>query len=32
MPYQYTLTLTEVDNWLGPDGVTKEKVMLVNGQ
>ncbi|AEO58496.1 extracellular laccase, lcc1 [Thermothelomyces thermophilus ATCC 42464] len=26
----YTLTLTEVDNWTGPDGVVKEKVMLVN--
>lgn len=28
---QYSLTLTEEDNWVGPDGVTKEKVMLVNG-
>lgn len=28
---QYDLTLTEQDNWVGPDGVTKEKVMLVNG-
>ncbi|KAK3312917.1 laccase-1 [Apodospora peruviana] len=28
----YTLTLTEVDNWVGPDGVTKKKVMLVNGK
>ncbi|KAK0612088.1 laccase [Immersiella caudata] len=28
---KYTLTLTEVDNWLGPDGVVKKKVMLVNG-
>lgn len=27
----YTLTLTEEDNWTGPDGVVKEKVMLVNG-
>ncbi|KAK4225831.1 laccase [Podospora fimiseda] len=27
----YTLTLTEVDNWTGPDGVVKHKVMLVNG-
>ncbi|KAK4101287.1 multicopper oxidase [Parathielavia hyrcaniae] len=27
----YTLTLTEVDNWTGPDGVVKNKVMLVNG-
>lgn len=29
---QYTLALTEVDNWVGPDGVAKEKVMLVNGE
>ncbi|KAM7204229.1 laccase [Naviculisporaceae sp. PSN 640] len=28
----YTLTLTEVNNWLGPDGVVKEKVMLVNNK
>jgi hypothetical protein len=28
---QYTLTLTEADNWQGPDGVIKERVMLVNG-
>ncbi|KAK3306164.1 laccase-1 [Chaetomium strumarium] len=28
---KYTLTLTETDNWQGPDGVVKEKVMLVNG-
>ncbi|KAL2131630.1 hypothetical protein VTI74DRAFT_4784 [Chaetomium olivicolor] len=28
----YTLTLTEVNNWAGPDGVVKEKVMLVNGK
>lgn len=28
----YTLTLTEEDNWTGPDGVVKEKVMLVNGE
>ncbi|KAK4249145.1 extracellular laccase [Corynascus novoguineensis] len=27
----YNLTLTEVDDWLGPDGVVKKKVMLVNG-
>ncbi|KAM7219662.1 laccase [Rhypophila decipiens] len=26
----YTLTLTEVNNWTGPDGVVKRKVMLVN--
>ena len=29
---QYALTITEVDNWLGPDGVVKEKVMLVNSK
>lgn len=28
---QYTLNLTEHDNWTGPDGVVKRKVMLVNG-
>ncbi|KAK3936690.1 laccase [Diplogelasinospora grovesii] len=28
----YTLTITEVDNWVGPDGVTKEKVMLINNK
>lgn len=28
----YTLTLTEETNWKGPDGVTKDIVMLVNGQ
>ncbi|KAB5559524.1 benzenediol:oxygen oxidoreductase [Coniochaeta sp. 2T2.1] len=27
----YALTITEVDNWTGPDGVVKPKVMLVNG-
>ncbi|KAK2614816.1 hypothetical protein N8I77_001615 [Diaporthe amygdali] len=27
----YTLTLTEETNWKGPDGVTKDIVMLVNG-
>ncbi|KUI63476.1 Laccase [Cytospora mali] len=26
----YTLTLTEVDNWTGPDGYVKEKVMMIN--
>ncbi|KAK4148794.1 laccase [Chaetomidium leptoderma] len=26
----YTLTLTEANNWTGPDGVVKNKVMLVN--
>lgn len=31
MREQYTLTLTEEENWKGPDGVTKDKVMLVNG-
>jgi FtsP/CotA-like multicopper oxidase with cupredoxin domain len=29
---KYTLTMTEVDNWTGPDGVVKEKVMLVNNK
>ncbi|KAK3348695.1 laccase [Lasiosphaeria hispida] len=29
---KYNLTLTEEDNWMGPDGVVKEKVMLVNGK
>ncbi|EGS22488.1 uncharacterized protein CTHT_0020300 [Thermochaetoides thermophila DSM 1495] len=29
---KYTLTLTEEDNWTGPDGVVKEKIMLVNGK
>ncbi|KAF3767224.1 hypothetical protein M406DRAFT_69386 [Cryphonectria parasitica EP155] len=28
---QYDLTLTQAENWLGPDGVVKEDVMLVNG-
>lgn len=28
----FDLTLTEVDNWTGPDGVVKEKVMLINNQ
>ncbi|KAK5661604.1 hypothetical protein OQA88_9704 [Cercophora sp. LCS_1] len=28
---KYTLTLTEEENWVGPDGVAKAKVMLVNG-
>ncbi|KAK4145141.1 laccase [Dichotomopilus funicola] len=28
----YTFTLTEVDNWTGPDGVVKEKVMLINNK
>nr|1GW0_A Chain A, LACCASE-1 [Melanocarpus albomyces]1GW0_B Chain B, LACCASE-1 [Melanocarpus albomyces]2IH8_A Chain A, Laccase-1 [Melanocarpus albomyces]2IH8_B Chain B, Laccase-1 [Melanocarpus albomyces]2IH9_A Chain A, Laccase-1 [Melanocarpus albomyces]2IH9_B Chain B, Laccase-1 [Melanocarpus albomyces]3FU7_B Chain B, Laccase-1 [Melanocarpus albomyces]3FU9_A Chain A, Laccase-1 [Melanocarpus albomyces]3FU9_B Chain B, Laccase-1 [Melanocarpus albomyces]3QPK_A Chain A, Laccase-1 [Melanocarpus albomyce len=27
----YVFNLTEVDNWMGPDGVVKEKVMLING-
>ena len=27
---QYTLTLTEETNWMGPDGVVKKIVMLVN--
>ncbi|KAJ4407264.1 laccase, multicopper oxidase, benzenediol:oxygen oxidorectuctase [Neurospora sp. IMI 360204] len=29
---RYTLDLTETDNWTGPDGVVKEKVMMVNGK
>lgn len=29
---QYVFNLTEVDNWMGPDGVVKEKVMLINGE
>jgi hypothetical protein len=29
---QYSLSITEVDNWTGPDGVVKSKVMLVNGK
>ncbi|TPX10102.1 uncharacterized protein E0L32_001299 [Thyridium curvatum] len=28
----YTFVLTEVNNWVGPDGVVKNKFMLVNGQ
>ena len=28
----FDLTLTEIDNWTGPDGVVKEKVMLINDQ
>ncbi len=27
----YTLTITEVDNYIGGDGVAKTKAMLVNG-
>jgi hypothetical protein len=27
---QYTFTLTEEENWTGPDGVVKNKVMLIN--
>ncbi|KAK3496331.1 laccase [Neurospora crassa] len=29
---RYKLTLTETDNWTGPDGVKKDKVMMVNGK
>ena len=29
---QYTLNITEVDNWVGPDGAVKPKAMLVNGR
>ncbi|KAK1754289.1 laccase-2 [Echria macrotheca] len=28
----YTLTITEVDNYIGADGQVKEKAMLINGQ
>ena len=28
---EYWLDLTEHDNWVGPDGVVKEKMMLYNG-
>ncbi|CZT07190.1 related to laccase precursor [Rhynchosporium agropyri] len=27
----YTFTITEHDNWVGPDGVIKKKAMLING-
>ena len=30
--FKYTLVITEVDSWLGPDGVVKEKVMLINSK
>lgn len=29
---KYTFTLTEVNNWVGGDGVAKVKAMLVNGK
>ena len=29
---KYTLTITEVDNFVGGDGATKVKAMLVNGK
>lgn len=28
----FNLDVTEIDNWTGPDGVVKDKVMLINGQ
>jgi FtsP/CotA-like multicopper oxidase with cupredoxin domain len=28
----YNWEITEIDNWVGPDGVTKGFVQLVNGQ
>lgn len=28
----FNLDISEVDNWTGPDGVVKEKVMLINNQ
>ncbi|KAG4440397.1 hypothetical protein IFR05_004137 [Cadophora sp. M221] len=27
----YTFTVTEIDNWVGPDGAIKKKAMLING-
>ncbi|KAH8896476.1 laccase [Thozetella sp. PMI_491] len=29
---KYSIELTEHNNWVGPDGVTKEKVMLIDGK
>lgn len=29
---EFSWEITEIENWTGPDGVTKEKVMLVNNQ
>ena len=29
---QYTFTITETNNWVGGDGGTKVKAMLVNGE
>ena len=29
---QYTFTITEVNNWVGGDGVAKAKAMLINGK
>jgi FtsP/CotA-like multicopper oxidase with cupredoxin domain len=31
-PQQYNLEITEIDNWVGGDGVVKRKAMLINGQ
>ncbi len=32
MLLQYTLTLSEVDQYVGGDGATKDKAMLINGK
>lgn len=32
LTFQYTLTLTEVDDYVGADGKVKEKAMLINGE
>jgi hypothetical protein len=29
---EYDWEISEIDNWAGPDGVVKEKVMLINEQ
>jgi len=31
-PVSYTLTITEENNWVGPDGVVRPVAMLVNGK
>ncbi|KAM7186241.1 laccase [Rhypophila sp. PSN 637] len=28
----YNFVITEIDNWVGPDGVVKKKAMLINGK
>ncbi|KAK7755102.1 laccase, multicopper oxidase, benzenediol:oxygen oxidorectuctase [Diatrype stigma] len=32
MVHSFTWEITEEENWLGPDGVIKDKVMLIDGQ